>query len=118
MGARYEVVGAAVVVPTKGGSERYVYRGGVLGADATAAGIKHLLELGLVEEVDEVDVAAAAALEAELQAEAAKAIFDEAVAEAVKVEVAKAIAERDTAQKAAATPAAAPQTGQPKPAGK
>jgi hypothetical protein len=44
----YVVVGAAVVLPTEGGSERYLYRGAPVGSGFTKDGIKHALAVGLI----------------------------------------------------------------------
>jgi hypothetical protein len=50
----YIVSGALVVLPTPGGSERYVYRGATVSADGfTEAGIAHALEVGLIQEAPE-----------------------------------------------------------------
>ena len=47
--ARYTVTGALAVIRTKDGSERYLYRGAPVEADAfDADSIKHLVEIGLV----------------------------------------------------------------------
>lgn len=48
-GERYIVTGAAVVLPTSGGSERYLYRGAVIADGYTESGIAHALSLGLIE---------------------------------------------------------------------
>jgi hypothetical protein len=78
MTTKHIVTGPAVVIPTDDGSERYLYRGALVGSGYTKAGIKHALELGLIEEVEEVVIGddtavlalAAAAAEATAQAEA------------------------------------------------
>lgn len=44
----YVVTGAAVVLPTEGGSERYLYRGAPVGEGYTKDGIKHAVSLGLI----------------------------------------------------------------------
>jgi hypothetical protein len=116
MATRYVVTGAAVVAPVKGGSERYVFRGGFLGSDVTADGIKHLVSLGLVEEVEIIDVAAVAEAERAEKEAADKVVFDARVAEAAAV----LVAERDAAAvkaKAEAEAEAAKNTP-PKTAGK
>ena len=45
----YVVTGAAVVLPIEGGSERYLYRGALIGTGYTEDGIKHALSVGLIE---------------------------------------------------------------------
>lgn len=56
--AGYVVKGAAVVLPTKGGSERYLYRGAPVDADAyTDEGIKHALDVGLIAEATDAKAA-------------------------------------------------------------
>ncbi|WP_022886365.1 hypothetical protein [Glaciibacter superstes] len=45
------VTGAAVVLPTEGGGERYLYRGAPVGDGYTKAGIKHALDVGLIAKV-------------------------------------------------------------------
>lgn len=53
---QYEVTGAVAVIPTKDGSERYMYRGAPVSEDAfTAEGIKHVLSIGLISEVKAVE---------------------------------------------------------------
>lgn len=49
--AEYLVTGAAVVLPTEGGSERYLYKGARIGDGYTAEGIKHAVSVGLIEKV-------------------------------------------------------------------
>jgi hypothetical protein len=50
----YIVSGALVVLPTSGGSERYVYRGAIISADGfTEEGLAHALEVGLIEDAPE-----------------------------------------------------------------
>jgi hypothetical protein len=50
---RLEVIGAAVVLGTSDGSERYLYRGAVVARSAfTKASITHAIDLGLVAEVE------------------------------------------------------------------
>lgn len=44
----YVVTGAAVVLPTESGSERYLYKGATVGAGFTKNGIKHALAVGLI----------------------------------------------------------------------
>lgn len=52
--ARYVVKSTAVVIPTKDGSERYLYRGAPIDADAfDEQGVQRLLEVGLIVEVEE-----------------------------------------------------------------
>lgn len=54
MAGRYKVTAAAVVLPTKDGSERYLYRGApILGEAFTEDGIKHAVSVGLITEVEE-----------------------------------------------------------------
>ena len=54
MATKHIVTGAAVVIPTDDGSERYLYKGAIVGGGYTKAGIKHAVDLGLIEEVEEV----------------------------------------------------------------
>lgn len=58
MADKFIVVGPAVVLPTDSGSERYLYKGAVVGEGFTDAGIKHALGLKLIEKVksDEVEI--------------------------------------------------------------
>lgn len=58
MADKYIVSGPAVVLPTEGGSERYLYKGALVGEGFTEAGIKHALGLKLIEKVksDEVEI--------------------------------------------------------------
>lgn len=58
MADQYIVTGPAVVLPVDDGGERYLYKGAVVGAGFTEAGIKHALGLKLVEKVksDEVEI--------------------------------------------------------------
>jgi hypothetical protein len=53
--AKYVVTGAVVVLPIKGGSERYLYRGAVITSGYTAAGIEHALAVGLIAEVPVIE---------------------------------------------------------------
>ena len=47
----YRVTGGAVVLPTKDGSERYLYTGAPVDEDAfTEAGIQHAVSVGLITE--------------------------------------------------------------------
>lgn len=49
----YRVIGGAVVLPTKDGSERYLYTGAPVDEDAfTEAGIQHAVSVGLIAETD------------------------------------------------------------------
>lgn len=51
-GKQFEVVGAVAVIPTKDGSERYMYRGAIVSDDAfTGEGLEHVLSVGLIAEV-------------------------------------------------------------------
>ena len=55
---QYVVTGAVAVIPTKDGSERYMYRGAPVSEEAfTAEGIKHVLSVGLISEVEVADAA-------------------------------------------------------------
>lgn len=53
MAPRFEVTGPVVVLPTSDGSERYMYKGALIGEGFTEAGIKHALSIGLITEFDE-----------------------------------------------------------------
>ena len=51
----YRVTGGAVVLPTKDGSERYLYTGAPVDEDAfTEEGIQHALSVGLIAETEPV----------------------------------------------------------------
>lgn len=64
----YLVNGAAVVLPTADGSEKYLYRGALIGDGFTEAGIAHAISIGLIEEVEELeDVAERLQLEREVR---------------------------------------------------
>lgn len=82
--AAYTVVGAAVVLPTDGGSERYLYRGASVGEGFTDAGIKHALAMKLIVKVKVPTAAEKKAAEdaAADQAAADKAAADKAAGEA------------------------------------
>ncbi|TDW31018.1 hypothetical protein [Cryobacterium psychrophilum] len=81
--AAYVVTGAAVVLPTEGGSERYLYRGAPVGDGFTAEGIKHAVSVGLIEKVKAPAVKSAAEKSADAKAEAdAKAAAEKAAADA------------------------------------
>lgn len=55
----FKVVGGAVVLKVKGGSERYLYRGDVITRDAVDAdSLEHALGVGLLAEVKETAAAA------------------------------------------------------------
>ncbi len=54
--ADYIVKGPAVVLPLKGGSERYLYKGAPVGAGFTEEGIQHALSLGLIVKVETPEV--------------------------------------------------------------
>jgi hypothetical protein len=49
--AGHIVTGPVAVLPTDDGSERYLYRGALVGEGFTDAGIKHATELGLIKAV-------------------------------------------------------------------
>lgn len=51
--AGYIVSGPVAVIPTKDGSERYMYRGAPIGDGFTAEGIKHALSVGLIAPVED-----------------------------------------------------------------
>lgn len=71
------VTGAAVVLPTSDGSERYLYRGATVGDGFSDEGIKHALAVGLIEKVKSPTAAEKAAAE---QAAIEKAEADKAAA--------------------------------------
>lgn len=54
--ADFKVKAAAIVVPVDG-TERYLYRGALLPSGVKAADRKRLEDMGLVEQVEEVEVA-------------------------------------------------------------
>lgn len=128
MGARYEVTGAAVVLPTTDGSERYLYRGGIVGDGYTEEGLKHALDNGLITEIASADELAAIAELAEQeraeQAAAEVAAFDAKVQAAAEQLVAdrdrQAEADRVKAEQAGQQPPAQGQqkSGQQKPTGR
>lgn len=83
MADRYVVSGAAVVLPTDGGSERYLYRGASVGEGFTDAGIKHALAMKLIVKVKAPTAAEKKATEAAVDPTAAeKAAAELAAAEA------------------------------------
>lgn len=51
--AGHIVTGPVAVLPTKDGSERYMYRGALIGDGFTAEGIKHALSVGLIAPVED-----------------------------------------------------------------
>ncbi|MDI3331413.1 MAG: hypothetical protein QJR09_11900 [Micrococcus sp.] len=61
MAVKYQVKAAAAVVKLKDGrpSETYLYRGGLLPANADPAHVKHLLDTGLITKVTVADPAPA-----------------------------------------------------------
>jgi hypothetical protein len=81
--AGHIVTGAAVVLPTSGGSERYLYRGALVGDGFTTEGIKHALAVGLIEKIKAPTAAEKSAAEkaAADQAAAEKAAAEKAAAE-------------------------------------
>jgi hypothetical protein len=81
--AAYTVTAAAVVLPTADKSERYLYRGAVVGEGFTPEGIKHALALGLIEKAKVATPTAAEKAAAEKAAEE-KAAADKAAAETGK----------------------------------
>lgn len=87
------VKGPAVVLQLKGGGERYLYRGAIVGDAYLASSVQHAVTLGLVSEVEVPDAAEVA------QAEAERVAAEQAEAERVAAE--KAEAERIVAEKAA-----------------
>ena len=76
--AGHIVTGAAVVLPTVDKSERYLYRGALVGEGFTAEGIKHALAVGLIEKVKAPTAAEKATAD---QAAADKAAADKLAAE-------------------------------------
>lgn len=117
---KHIVTGPAVVLPTDDGSERYLYRGAIIGNGFTKAGLKHALELGLIDEVEEivigddtaVIVAAEAAFEERVQVAAQQIVTEQIAPEFDKRVEAKAeellAARAETPPPAATTPAATP----------
>lgn len=81
--AAHIVTGAAVVLPTVDGSERYLYRGAPVGDGYTVDGIKHAVALGLIEKVKAPTAAEKKAAEdtAAEQAAAEKAAADKVAVE-------------------------------------
>lgn len=83
--AGYVVTGAAVVLPTEDGSERYLYRGAPIGDGFTKEGIKHALSVGLIavvkNEPTAEELAAKAVADAEKKAAADKAAADKKAAD-------------------------------------
>jgi len=106
MAERYVVTGAVAVLPTEGGSERYLYRGAHLGEGYTDEGITHALSLGLIQKV-KAPAKTAAEKAAEEKAAAEKAAADKAAADKASAE--KAATDEAAAKKAAADEAAAKQ---------
>jgi len=80
MAERYVVVGAVAVLPTEGGSERYLYRGAHIGEGYTDEGIKHALGLGLIQKA-KAPAKPAAEKTAEEKAAAEKGAADKVAAE-------------------------------------
>lgn len=102
--AGHVVTGAAVVLKTEDGSERYLYRGALVPEGFTEASIERGVELGLLveapsleeiaeaaqAEIAEREAAQAAALEQRVQDAAAKLVADRDKAAADKVTAEKA----------------------------
>ena len=66
-----KVVGGAVVLKVKGGSERYLYRGDIITRDAVDAdSLAHAIGVGLLAEVKETAAVAATDKNAEKDADA------------------------------------------------
>lgn len=82
--ASHIVTAAAVVLPTEGGSERYLYRGALIGDGFTDEGLKHAVAVGLIAKVKAPTAAEKSAAEkaAADQAAAEKAATEKAAAEA------------------------------------
>lgn len=57
---QYQVTAALATVKTEGGHLRYIYQDGFLPSDAEPDHVKHLLALGMIGEVGDVEKAAAA----------------------------------------------------------